>query len=86
MFEAGHDIWNVWSAMRSHHAGWDLVRGGKSLKCMRPLRERARADVFAISWPAISTFPMQQTAWHAGVRDRRLAERPPRLAARPYGR
>ena len=48
---------------------------------MRGSAPTGHADIFSRLVAGHLGFPVQQAAWHAGVRDRRLAERPPRSVA-----
>ena len=63
----------------AHHAGRNLVRAEEREVEFAAPDERSRTDVFRHLAACHLDFPVQQAAWHAGARDRRLAERPPRL-------
>ena len=74
-------MWNGCLPMRSAPCRPEPGSAGKSVKWRRGSRERARTDVFRHLAASHLGLPVQQAAWHADVRDRRLAERAPRLAA-----
>ena len=82
MFKRGHaDLKRTVGRCDSDHAGRDLVRWEERKADVRRRRERARSDVLRDLVARQLAFPVHQPAWHAGVGDRRLPERPPRLIA-----